>query len=133
MQHWQSWTTRMSVLIAAAFAALGSHSISIGSNGASDFGGATPINPREWVTPDDWPSDPTLAYEEGVVVVNFDISEMGQARNCKVVVSSGHERLDAIPCRVIEARAWFEPALDAGGKPKPTKAQTSIVFSRPRE
>lgn len=123
----------MSVLIAVAAAALGNYSISIGSNGASDFGGATPINPREWVTPDDWPSDPAFDYEEGVVVVSFEISETGQARNCKVIMPSGHERLDAIPCRVIEARAWFEPALDKNGNPKATKAQTSIVFSKPRE
>ena len=133
MSHWQSGTMGMSVLIAAATAALGSYSISIGSNGASDFGGATPINPREWVTPDDWPADPALAYEEGVVVVSFEVSETGQARSCKVIVSSGHERLDAIPCRVIEARAWFEPALDNNGNPKTTNAQTSIVFSRPRD
>ncbi|RIX27395.1 energy transducer TonB [Sphingomonas edaphi] len=94
----------------------------------SDFGGATPLNRRDWIKPTDYPDASARADEQGYVTIAFDIGADGRVSSCKVIRSSAYKRLDAIPCRLLLRRARFGPAKDINGVPVATKGHTSISF-----
>ena len=96
-----------------------------------EFGGATPLRADTWVRFTDYPPDALSRMEQGNVIVKFDIDVEGRPRNCTLDTSSGHPRLDAIPCRLIEKRARFKPATDANGTSMPTAGRYSVAFWLP--
>jgi protein TonB len=97
----------------------------------SDWGGAEPLNIREWYTFNDYPMDAINDDEQGFVTVAFTISVDGNMTDCRAIRSSGYRRLDAVPCRILTRRAKFKPAIDSEGRPRATKGTTSMTFSMP--
>ena len=97
----------------------------------NDFGGAEPVNPRDWITFEDYPSDAISNREQGYVVVSFDITAKGRVENCQVTRSSGHKSLDAVPCPKLQRIARFKPATNANGEPIATKGSASAPFWMP--
>jgi len=86
---------------------------------------AQPQGNRSKITTDDYPEASIRAEEQGVVRVTYDVSVDGRASNCRVAQSSGHSRLDARTCELIERRFRFRPATRAGTPvPEQGKAQT---------
>lgn len=96
-----------------------------------EFGGATPVNQKAWIKAADYPGDAVSKGLQGNVIVEFDISVAGRAENCRVQSSSGHKALDDIPCRLIERRAKFRPAIAPDGKPTATQGRFSVAFWMP--
>ncbi|HEX8640292.1 MAG TPA: TonB family protein [Allosphingosinicella sp.] len=73
----------------------------------------------------DYPRSALRAGIEGSVSVRFVVGTDGRVGGCRVTRSSGHAELDAITCRLIEARFRYRPARDADGTPVPeTVART---------
>lgn len=70
---------------------------------------------------------------DGVVGIAFDITADGKAQNCRLTISSGHDSLDQLPCKLIARRARFEPFKDAGGMPQATKGKLKVTFWHGRE
>lgn len=97
----------------------------------SDFGGATPINEAKWIGFEDYPLSSIRAKETGYVVVEFTISAEGRVLDCDISRSSGHSRLDRVPCRLLEKRARFVPAKDENGIPRETRGTTAVSFWTP--
>lgn len=75
---------------------------------------AQPLGNRSKFSQDDYPEASIRAEEEGTTVVSYDVSADGRASNCRVVQSSGHNRLDNRTCELIERRFRFKPATRAG-------------------
>ena len=94
----------------------------------SNYGGATPLNLRDWYSVYDYPDELALKGVEGFVTVEFIIGTDGRMSDCNVARSSGSRQLDAIPCRILPKRARFKPALNANGVPVATKGSTSMSF-----
>ena len=65
----------------------------------------------------DYPSDALREDQSGLVTVVVLIDEQGKVADCTVTKSSGVAVLDAQSCAVIRARAKFEPAIGADGRP----------------
>jgi protein TonB len=97
----------------------------------SDFGGAEPENLRAWFRVEDYPTDAMRRNERGFVTVRFQILPNGRVGECSVIRTSGHKRLDRVPCRLLEKRARFKPAKDAGGAAVTTVGTTSMLFWMP--
>ena len=97
----------------------------------SDYGGAEPLNAREWYTFKDYPSSALSGGEQGLVTVTFTINTEGSVSDCRVAKSSGYSSLDAVPCALLISRAKFKPAVDAQGQPKATIGTTSMSFWMP--
>jgi protein TonB len=83
----------------------------IGGDGTGS--GAIVSGPRHLsgaFTRNDIPRPVWKAQARGNVVARFTVGVDGRARDCQIRQSSGHPALDAITCRLIEARFRFEPA-----------------------
>ena len=98
---------------------------------APDYGGATPLNAGEWYSFNDYPMAAVERREQGYVVIRYTITTAGRATDCRVIRSSGFARLDAVPCRIFERRALFNPALDQHGSPRATTATSAMQFWLP--
>lgn len=96
----------------------------------SELGGATLLN-HDWFTFRDYPPEALRGNEQGRVVISFDITPKGRAKNCKVKISSGHHALDVTPCEPLEHSARFQPAVAENGSPIATKATLSFDFWTP--
>jgi TonB family protein len=95
-----------------------------------DFGGAELLK-RNWFSFRDYPTVAISKGQQGRVVVQFDITAEGRAKNCIVAESSGHRSLDSAPCRPLERSARFLPAKAEDGTPLPTKGRLSVDFWMP--
>lgn len=82
-------------------------------------------DPRTWITAADYPSASIKANEEGLVVYVLDVDADGQVYDCRILISSGHSRLDSETCRLAASRARFRPAVRAGN---PTSGSYSYYF-----
>lgn len=69
------------------------------------------------ISEEDYPAGSLRAEETGTVGISVDVGVNGRATNCRVIRSSGFERLDRATCQLVERRARFDPALDARGLP----------------
>jgi protein TonB len=67
----------------------------------------------------DYPRAARAARVEGIAVVRFTVGTDGRAHDCRVATSSGSADLDAVTCRLIEARFRYAPARDGAGQPVP--------------
>lgn len=76
---------------------------------------AEPVGDRaRWVLPKDLP-----AIEGQVAVTTFDliVDKTGEVSDCRIVVPSGDDSLDAAVCAALMKRARFKPAIDVDGTP----------------
>jgi len=63
---------------------------------------------------------PRNAWREGLarrVGVRFTVGTNGRASACRVVATSGEDRIDAITCRTVEQTFRYEPARNGRGQP----------------
>jgi TonB family protein len=97
---------------------------------------ATPVradgDPRQWITPDDYPPAALRVDAEGLVRVLLSIDAGGNLAGCKVVQSSGNADLDATTCALLVRRAKFIPARDASGQPIAATAAENFRWAIPR-
>ena len=89
----------------------------IAANGAAEGAGpaVTPpkaLNARMWVGEADYPQGATRNGDVGIAV---DVDAAGRPVGCETVKRSGIAAYDSATCRLVTARARFDPALDAGG------------------
>jgi TonB family protein len=98
---------------------------------------ATPVkplgDPRQWITPDDYPPSALRIDAEGLVRVLMSIDAAGNLADCKVVQSSGNADLDGATCALLTRRAKFIPARDASGHPMASTAAENFRWAIPRE
>jgi TonB family protein len=73
------------------------------------------ITSRPSIQPDDYPIEAIRKSEFGIVSTLLDVSAAGRVTSCVVTETSGAKSLDEATCRLIVARAAFEPARDATG------------------
>ena len=72
---------------------------------------------RKAVLPDDYPIQSLVHDEVGRVRFGVVVGTDGRVKTCTILGSSGHPRLDAQTCAIMQARLRFKPALDAQGQP----------------
>jgi TonB family protein len=89
---------------------------------------ARPIDRASWFKPSDYPADATRGKIQGSVGFEVDVDANGNARECGITRSSGHEMLDKATCDIVRARAHFEPARDKHGKAVAGRYSTSTVW-----
>lgn len=97
-----------------------------------DLGGAELLNPQQLADRGRYPRNAVKNREQGQVVFAFEITAEGRARNCRVVRSSGHRRLDNVPCPIFEGWARFRPAAGEDGRPVATTGRASAEFALAR-
>ena len=66
---------------------------------------------------DDYPAISVRGEASGAVKFALLINEAGKVADCTVIETSGVAALDAQTCVIVRARAKFEPAVGADGKP----------------
>jgi TonB family protein len=74
---------------------------------------------RDFISASDYPAKSLRENDTGTVGFRVEVSAQGFPGKCRVIRSSGHERLDRATCRLVEERARFDPARDVSGEPMP--------------
>jgi protein TonB len=69
------------------------------------------------VTNDDYPPSAQRDGVEGTTGFALQIGPDGKVQSCSITASSGSSVLDDTACRLLQRRARFNPAKDAGGQP----------------
>ena len=64
---------------------------------------------------DDYPADAMADDAQGLVAFRVTVGRDGRVKRCEIIVSAGHPSLDEATCRILQARAKFEPATDRDG------------------
>lgn len=78
---------------------------------------ASPLgSPQTWIGLEDYPAAAYQALQEGAVRVRLSIAPLGFVDGCTVVESSGSVDLDEATCRLLSARAFFNPARNDAGQ-----------------
>ena len=91
-----------------------------------------PLDPLTAIFKDrDYPKSARKVREQGTVAFRLMISRAGRIDSCTVTASSGSAALDAATCRILRARARFEPARDAGGRTIPDSVVGKIHWRLP--
>lgn len=67
------------------------------------------------ITSRDYPKAERAARMSGSVTVAFVVGADGRVRDCAIVETSGSAALDAVTCRLIEARFRYAPARNSRG------------------
>ncbi|MBS0477485.1 MAG: energy transducer TonB [Proteobacteria bacterium] len=95
-----------------------------------EYGGAT-LKSNAWFTAKDYPISALANGYEGRVVVSFEITADGRAKNCHVSDSSGKSSLDRPICPALERKARFSPKIEAD-VPVATTGRMSFDFWIPK-
>lgn len=94
---------------------------------------ATPLgSPQTWIGLEDYPEAAYQALQEGAVRVRLSVAPLGFVDGCTVVESSGSEALDAATCRLLSARAFFNPARNEAGQAVPGEYVRRIRWQHPQ-
>jgi TonB family protein len=72
---------------------------------------------RDFISASDYPAKSLRENDTGTVGFRVEVSAQGFPGKCRVIRSSGHDRLDRATCKLVEERARFDPARDVGGEP----------------
>jgi len=91
-------------------------------DGGDGTGGSAVVHARQVagrITDRDYPREAIVDRIEGDLTTRYYIDARGRMERCAIVVSSGHEVLDAATCRIAIARFRFRPARDASGRAVP--------------
>lgn len=77
----------------------------------------SPANsPSLWATTADYPSGSLRLDESGTTGFRVTVGSDGRVKACEVLKSSGHRQLDDATCKLVSARARFDPAKDKHGE-----------------
>ncbi len=91
-------------------------------------GPAKVVASNQVVTEDDYPIRAQIAGIEGSAVVRIEVGSDGTAGRCEVVTSSGNADLDLRSCALLKDRLRYLPALDASGKPYPSRYRRTFTW-----
>ena len=95
---------------------------------------AAPVAPLPSLfSAEDYPAAALRAEQEGMVLYRMKIDKNGRVAACEIVSSSGSPSLDSTTCRLITARARFNPARNAKGKKVPDSMVGRILWRFPEE
>ena len=67
-----------------------------------------------------------MPSEDAAIVIAIDVTDQGRPLDCRVLVSSGHPRMDRALCNVARSQARFEPGLDAAARPVAAQYVTRV-------
>ena len=94
--------------------------------------GATVLgDPREWISPDDYPPAALRIGAAGVTRFRLDIDVNGQVTGCTVTQSSGNADLDVTTCTLLTRRARFTPAQDRQGHALAASYSSAVSWQIP--
>jgi TonB family protein len=88
-------------------------------------------NPGLWVRSEDYPVRALREGRTGRTSFRLDVDKSGRVTKCTVIVSSGHDDLDAAACDFVTTRALFDPAKDKRGKVVAGNYQNSVLWRIP--
>jgi len=88
-------------------------------------------DPREWMRSSDYPARMRSLGYQGLVHFRLVVDDRGIPKSCHIQLSTRPKDFDDAVCKKIMARARFEPALDADGKPITSYYTNSARFSIP--
>jgi len=80
---------------------------------------------------EDYPAAAIRNHEQGPVAFRLEVGADGHPSGCSVTGSSGSSILDSTTCRLLVARARFQPARDAQGKPTADSFNGRIIWRLP--
>lgn len=89
------------------------------------FGGATAIAPERWIKGIEYPE---IQYVPRIVLVAFDITASGAAKNCTVAAPIPQWGFGEEVCAAVERNARFLPRRDAHGKAVSTRGRVRFRF-----
>jgi protein TonB len=93
------------------------------TRGAIPPAGGVSAEPRasllSYISPGDYPPSSVAQREQGQPSFRLTIGPDGRVTGCVILVSSGSSALDGATCRIMRARARFNPARDGSGNPVP--------------
>lgn len=95
-------------------------------------GGGSAGAPARWISGGPQDSDNRRGRLKGTVLVRFVVQPEGRVSNCGIVRGSGNADLDAATCRLVEARAVFNPAIGNDGRPVASTTEATYVWGRRR-
>ena len=87
-----------------------------------------PRNEANWITGEDLQS----FNFEGAIIVDLLVDTQGRVSTCTVSQASGNAALDARVCRLLQSRARFDAARDAGGNAVQAYFRKRIRFAAGR-
>ena len=87
-----------------------------------------PIDRASWFKASDYPADAAQRKVQGSVGFEVDVDVKGLPGACRITKSSGQPVLDQATCDIVRARAHFEPARGADGKPVEGRYHTTTVW-----
>lgn len=94
---------------------------------------AVPTHPYSfYLGPADYPAAARQGGQEGRVEFELSIAATGRVVGCAVPESSGSPLLDAATCRILRARARYEPARGPAGQPRPDTEEGFFVWRLPQ-
>jgi TonB family protein len=76
---------------------------------------ARPINGQNWINlAEDYPASAIRSLMDGTTAVRLFVNGRGRVSGCILLESAGHPTLDMATCRMLRARARFEPFAGTG-------------------
>lgn len=99
---------------------------------ADNSGPKPAVSPGEWVVSDDYPAEAIRRGEQGLVGLALDVDATGRVTGCSIIATSGSAVLDEHTCKLLIARASFQPAQDVAGKPVAGRWQSRFRWELPR-
>lgn len=94
---------------------------------------ATPRgNPANWITTADYRSSWIRRELTGTARFTLQVDTSGRVSDCQVTGSTGYAVLDRATCRLISARAVFNPAKGSDGKPTAGRYSSVVAWQIPQ-
>ncbi len=90
-------------------------------------------SPADWATPDDYPSRPLRELVQGTTAFRVQVGPNGRVTSCEVTASSGNAELDAATCKLVTARARFNPGKGEDGQPTTTSYSNRVKWVIPKD
>lgn len=88
-------------------------------------------NPANWITTADYKTSWIRREYTGTARFALEVSASGKVSNCTITGSTGHEALDRATCRLIQARAVFNPAKGTDGNSVAGSYSSSVNWTIP--
>ncbi|MEO1222275.1 MAG: TonB family protein [Pseudomonadota bacterium] len=93
---------------------------------------ATPRgDPGNWITTADYKTSWIRRDFAGTARFTLQVDALGRVGGCTITGSTGHEALDRATCRLLEARAIFNPAKGSDGNAVAGTYSSSVNWSIP--
>ena len=90
-------------------------------------------NLNAYFSVDDYPAAALRARHQGATGFALTIGADGRVTNCQVTMSSGSAPIDETTCRVLRARARYNPARTADGTPTTGRDSGRVTWRLPDE